>query len=201
MHLDGDGAERGKSGNCGSANRDFLAVAVDSFMTSPSSRLPMSFVELLCASLPAQPDTVRDQLAAIQLHGDPKILAWAVNQAVMANRKPDEPLGEDLVQVSKSLCVHTNANQLMEAWLQLYCARVGRQQPDVASVRTLIEMSAISITTPDGFECMARSLASDGGIRVSTERTESPLRPSTPPVVVVKRVATPPSAMVEQALQ
>lgn len=161
-----------------------------------------SFVELLCASLPAQPDTVREQLAAIQLHGDPKILAWAVNQAVMANRKPDEPLGEDLVQVARSLCMHTNANQLMEAWLQLYCARVGRQQPDAASVRTLIEMSAISITTPDGFECMARSLVSDGGIRVATERIEPSLRPSTPPLVVaVKRVATPPSAMVEQALQ
>ena len=163
-----------------------------------------TFVEQLCVSLPPLDTETLTQLRALDHKLPAQTLAWAVQRVVMLGAETAPPLAQDVLEVARALCVCDTADQLLPAWLRLYRPRKGLPLLDDQLVASLVHMSVIRIDGPEGFTSIAAQLGDDR-VRLSTECKDHSLRPSTPPLVCASprrgRVATPPSADVENAMK
>lgn len=122
-------------------------------------------------------------------------LAWAVQQLVAAGTNPDQSICADVQMRARQLAVHTSHEALLVAWTAVFRELVALPPLDEKQMKAMLDSRVIAITTVDGFAAVARQFVS---ARLTTELLAPPMRKSTPPVC---RVATPPSAAVEQSLQ
>lgn len=163
-----------------------------------------TFVEQLCVSLPPLDTETLTRLRALDHKLPAQTLAWAVQRVVMLGTETEPPLAQDVLDVSRTLCACDTTHQLLTAWLRLYRQRKGLPPLDDERVASLVHMSVVGINGPEGFTSIATQLGDDR-VRLSTECKDHSLRPSTPPLVCGSprrgRVATPPSADVENAMK